>query len=73
LTVARPFAIGDRDLLSYDGDGFLNLHLQHANPGVDRESNLRPSRGPLGVTMRVYAPKAEALDGRWRPPVVHKA
>jgi hypothetical protein len=71
--VVRPFAIGDRDSLTYGADGFLNLYLQHTNPGVDRESNLLPGPGPLGVTMRVYMPKAEALDGRWRPPVVHQA
>ena len=72
--MVRPFAIGDRDSLTYGADGFLNLYLQHTNPGVDRESNLLPGPlGPFGVTMRVYVPQVEVLDGRWRPAVVHKA
>lgn len=28
--------------------------------------------GALGVTMRLYAPKAEALDGRWQPSPVRR-
>ena len=24
------------------------------------------------VTMRLYAPKAQALDGRWNPPAIKK-
>ena len=27
----------------------------------------------IGVTMRLYAPHAEALDGRWAPPPVRRA
>ncbi|MET4226310.1 DUF1254 domain-containing protein [Oerskovia enterophila] len=68
------FAIGDRDDLRYGADGSLDLYLQHESPGGDRESNWLPApRGPVGVTMRLYAPRPEALDGRWVPPVVRKA
>ena len=69
------FAIGDRDALTFNADGSLDIYLQHQNPGADRVSNWLPSpeSGQTGITMRLYAPKAEALDGRWTPPPVTPA
>ncbi len=61
--------IGDRDPLQYNTDGSLDLYLQHANPGSDREANWSPSpNGPVGITMCLYAPKAVVLAGGWNPP-----
>jgi hypothetical protein len=76
--VANPlnrFAIGDRDALRYAPDGSLTLYIQATSPGKDKESNWLPSApsGPLGATMRLYAPRAEALDGRWNPPAIRRA
>ncbi len=66
-------AIGDRDGLKYGGEGSLQLFIQHESPGADKESNWLPApTGPFTLTMRVYAPKAPVLDGRWAPPAVRK-
>jgi hypothetical protein len=68
------FAIGDRDDLKYNANGSLDIYMQYKSPGADKESNWLPSpaQGVLGVTMRLYAPKAPALDGRWNPPAVKR-
>lgn len=75
--VANPlnrFAIGDRDALHFGPDGSLEIYVQHASPGNDKESNWLPSpaSGAIGLTMRLYAPRAEAIDGRWVPPAVRR-
>jgi hypothetical protein len=76
--VANPlnrFAIGDRDDLKYNSDGSLDIYIQRTSPGRNTESNWLPSpaKGGVGITMRLYAPKPEALDGRWAPPPIQKA
>jgi len=66
-------AIGDRDELKYDADGSLEIYLQNESPGKEMESNWLPApTGEFNLTMRLYAPKAQVLDGRWAPPAVRR-
>lgn len=68
----KRYAIGDSNQLQYNVDGSVDIYIQLENPGKDREANWLPSPkgGDLNITMRLYAPKAEALDGRWVPPAI---
>ena len=68
------YALGDRDPLRYNADGSLDLHLGHDSPGAELESNWLPApTGPIGVTLRLYGPRPEVLDGRWSPPLLRLA
>lgn len=76
--VANPinrFAIGDRDALRYNADGSLDLYVQNERPAPDKEANWLPApkSGALGLTMRLYAPRPQALDGRWNPSAIRRA
>jgi hypothetical protein len=59
--------------LKSDADGKITIHLQHESPGKDRESNWLPiPAGPFWATLRLYWPKPEALDGRWKQPQLER-
>jgi hypothetical protein len=66
-------AIGDRDDLKFNADGSVDLYFQNESPGKDKESNWLPApTGDFNLTMRLYAPKLEVLDGRWAPPPIRR-
>jgi hypothetical protein len=75
LLAANPidrYALGDRDKLRFNDDGTLDLYVQRESPGADKESNWlpAPASGPFTMTLRLYWPKPEVLDGKWSPPPV---
>jgi hypothetical protein len=57
-----------------DSDGGITLYVQNASPGSDKEANWLPApKGRFAAFMRLYLPKDEALDGRWKqPPMVRE-
>ncbi len=60
--------------LKKDADGGLTLYIQHESPGKENEANWLPApEGPFFAAMRLYWPKEEALDGRWKAPALEKA
>jgi len=58
--------------LQRDADGGVSLYVQHGSPGAGKDSNWLPApAGAFFVVMRLYWPKAAALDGKWKaPPLV---
>jgi hypothetical protein len=67
------FAIGDRDPLTFNPDGSLDIYVQVESPGKDKESNWLPApEGAFEPTMRLYSPRPEVLDLTWAPPPFKK-
>jgi hypothetical protein len=67
------YAISSWMPLTKNSDGSLDIYIQCANPGKDKESNWLPAGpGLLGITMRLYAPQADALNGNWNPPKIKR-
>lgn len=77
LFAANPidrYAIGDRDKPAYNADGSLDFYIQRESPGKDKEPNWlpTPTSGAFTISLRLYWPRAEVLDGSWKPPPVRR-
>ncbi|WP_235083168.1 DUF1254 domain-containing protein [Chlorogloeopsis fritschii PCC 9212] len=59
--------------LKRDDDQGITLYVQNESPGQDKESNWLPApTGPFWVTVRLYWPKEEALNGTWKLPPMQR-
>jgi len=60
--------------LKRDDDGGVTLYIQHDSPGKDKESNWLPApSGQFLMFLRLFWPKPEALDGKWKQPPLQRA
>jgi hypothetical protein len=60
--------------LKYNKDGSLDVYIQRESPGKDKQANWLPApEGAFDITMRIYWPKPEALDGTWKPSPIVRA
>ena len=57
-----------------NADGGLTLVIQNESPGKDNEANWLPApKGAFFMVMRLYWPKDEALEGKWKAPPLTRA
>jgi hypothetical protein len=68
------YAIGPHSApLKNNTDGSLDIYIQNASPGADRESNWLPApEGPFKITMRLYLPQPQVLNGTWPLPQIQR-
>ena len=74
LLVDNPinrYAIGSRTKgLKTNADGSVDIYLQAASPGPDKETNWlpTPNHGPFFMVLRMYGPEGTLAAGQWRAP-----
>ncbi len=71
----KRYALGDRDALSFNTDGSLDIWIQASEPASNAQrSNWLPvkANAPFLLNARLYWPKDEALQGGWKMPVVER-
>jgi len=67
------YAIGDRDEITFKADGSLDILIQHPPPAGKKSNWLPAPAGRFAVTMRLYLPKPEFLDGTWNLPPIERS
>jgi hypothetical protein len=71
------YELAQRDKLTVNPDGSVDMYLQAESPGKDKEANWLPApKGKFDLVLRLYWPRAtppSILDGSWTPPPVKPA
>ncbi len=73
--IANPiqrYAIGDHDALKFNTDGSLDILIQHERPESGDSNWLPAPADAFAVTLRLYLPKADFLNGSWKLPPIEK-
>ena len=69
--VLNRFAVSSYMPFVNNADGSLDLYFQHESPGKNKEANWLPApMGAFNLSMRIYSPRSEAINGKWNPPAV---
>ena len=71
----KRYALGDRDALSFNADGSLDIWIQAQAPDTPaKRSNWLPvkDQAPFLLNARLYWPKDDALNGGWKMPAVER-
>jgi hypothetical protein len=63
--------------LKNNTDGSLDIYIQNASPGSDKESNWLPAPAvpvsdTFNIMLRMYLPQPQVLNGTWSPPPVQR-
>jgi hypothetical protein len=67
------FAVSSWMPFKSNADGSLDLYFQNESPGKDLEANWLPApKGSFNLTMRLYGPNPDALNGKWNPPAIKR-
>ena len=66
------YFLSSRDPLSKVEDGSLSILIAHQAPEGDTSNWLPAPTGEFSLTLRIYEPKEEFLDGSWRIPAVER-
>lgn len=66
------YALGDRDSLVFNADGSLDILVQHEPPQKNVPNWLPAPSDAFTVTLRLYLPKTEFLNGTWKLPPIER-
>jgi hypothetical protein len=70
------YTLSSRNKFKLNKDGSVDLYIENASPGKDKEANWLPApEGKFVLMLRLYWPKEtppSIIDGSWKPPAVKK-